>query len=165
MAAGTVEVKTDEGGRAATGVGGGVGLGAWAINVLLIFSASFRGRQTGQSCWLQCFQWAMICLEDEQCGDGHVLPDWQYIMCFSTFFIVLQWGSVHCTAVVFSMSLCWHLCACNNRTSCCCINFCLLGSAGWVGVIGEILGTLRNPGTLFAPFETLRMCGLWLHLF
>ena len=132
--------------------------------VLFLLSACLRGKHTGQSCRLQCFQWAMICLEDAQCGTVHVLSAWHDPKWFSTFFIVLQWGSVHCTSVICSRSLCWHLCACNNRTSCCCINFRLFGSAEWAGDFWEILGTPRNPGTLFVLFEMLCMCVFWLQL-
>ena len=61
----------------------------------LLLSACFKGRQTGQSCRLQCFQWAIICREEEQCGTVHVLPAWQDVMWFRTFFMVRQWGRVH----------------------------------------------------------------------
>ena len=40
----------------------------------LLLSACLRGRQTGQSCRLQCFQWAMICRLEEQWATGQVLP-------------------------------------------------------------------------------------------
>lgn len=63
---------------------------------LFLLSTCFRGRQTGQSVRLQCFQCEIICLEEEQCATLQFLPTWQEAMCFSIFFIVLQCGNAHC---------------------------------------------------------------------
>uniref|UniRef100_A0A6B0TV04 Putative secreted protein n=1 Tax=Ixodes ricinus TaxID=34613 RepID=A0A6B0TV04_IXORI len=52
--------------------------------------ACLSGRQTGQSLRVQFFQCEMICREEAQWGTGHVLPAWQLVMWFSTFFIVRQ---------------------------------------------------------------------------
>ena len=67
------------------------------------------------------------------------LPLWHSLMCFSTFFIVWQWGSRQVDWEEgrpgfppwfgTPCSRRWHLCACNSSTSCCCISRRFSGSA------------------------------------
>ena len=57
------------------------------------------------------------------------LPAWQWVMWLSTFFMVRQWGRLHCLTSPFACSLRWHLCAWSRRTSCCWISFRFSGSA------------------------------------
>ena len=95
------------------------------------------GMQTGQSCRLHCFQWSIICLEEEQWGTWHVLPSWQEVMWSRAFFMVRQWGRVHWrTSWVWGCCCCcslsrrWHFWACSRSTSCCWISF-LSSGAPW----------------------------------
>lgn len=57
------------------------------------------------------------------------LPAWQWVMWLSTFFMVRQWGRLHCRTSPLACSLRWHLCAWSKRTSCCWINLRFSGSA------------------------------------
>lgn len=59
------------------------------------------------------------------------LPDWQCVMWFRTFFIVRQWGRLHCLTSPLACSLRWHLWACKRRTSCCWMSLRFSGSAVW----------------------------------
>ena len=54
------------------------------------------GVQKEHSAFLQLIQCAMICQEEEQWAIPHSLPEVQEAMWQSTFFMVLQWGRVHC---------------------------------------------------------------------
>lgn len=61
----------------------------------------------------------------------HDFPSWQWGRWLSTFFIVWQCGSWH--GASDGPTTCWrrwHLCACSNNTSCCCIIRGLSMSAG-----------------------------------
>lgn len=57
------------------------------------------------------------------------LPAWQWVMWLRTFFIVRQWGRLHCRTSPFACSLRWHLCAWSRSTSCCWISLRFSGSA------------------------------------
>lgn len=57
------------------------------------------------------------------------LPAWQWVMWLSTFFMVRQWGRLHCRTSPLACSLRWHLCAWSKSTSCCWISFRFSGSA------------------------------------
>lgn len=56
-------------------------------------------------------------------------PAWQWVIWLRTFFIVRQWGRLHCQTSPLACSRRWHLCACSRSTSCCWISLRFSGSA------------------------------------
>ena len=62
---------------------------------IVLILLCFKGWQTGQSIRVQCRQWWIICLDEEQWGTGHDFPDWHDFKWMSTSFIVRQGGKEH----------------------------------------------------------------------
>lgn len=57
------------------------------------------------------------------------LPAWQWVMWLRTFFMVRQWGRLHCRTSPLACSRRWHLWAWRRSTSCCWMSLRFSGSA------------------------------------
>lgn len=127
------------------------------MGLFLFLSACFSGKQTGQSLRVQCFQWLMIWREELQWATEQLLPAWHEVMWLRTFFMVLQWGRMHCHTSPFACdSLRWHLWACRRSTSCCWISLRFSGSAAKQNAWSDLVMEHKTSEVIYYVFAGIQ---------